>query len=93
MSKQGKYIAGIILGAAVGVALYKFFSMSEEERREWVDRVKETTHELLDNAEDTAEKVESYISEMNAKGRGEWIDKLYVVRKMLRNLYGGRADA
>lgn len=81
-------VAALILGAAVGVALVKFFSMPKEEKEEFYAHLKNTTHELLDNAEDTVEKVEHFMDEYNSKGKDEWIDKLYVVKKMFRNLYG-----
>lgn len=81
-------VAALILGAAVGVALVKFFSMPKEEREEFYSHLKNTTHELLDNAEDTVEKVEYFMDEYNSKGKNEWIDKLYVVKKMFKNFYG-----
>jgi glutaredoxin 2 len=81
-------VAALILGAAAGVALVKFFSMPKEERKEFYSHLKNTTHELLDNAEDTVEKVEHFMNEYNSKGKDEWIDKLYIVKKMFRNLYG-----
>ena len=88
MKNDTKQIAGLILGAAAGLALYKFFSMPREKRDEFYAHIKDTTNELLDNAEDTVEKVEQYISEFNSKGEGDWIDKLYVLKKMFRKLYG-----
>jgi hypothetical protein len=88
MNSSNKQIAGVILGVAAGWALYKFFSMPDEERHEFVSDIKRKTNDLLDDAEDTVEKVEQYISEINSKGKGEWIDKLYILKKMFRSLYG-----
>ena len=88
MDNNSKQIAGLILGAAAGFALYKFFSMPKEKRGKFYTHIKITTNELLDNAEETVEKVEPYISEFNSKGEGNWIDKLYILKKMFRNLYG-----
>ncbi len=81
-------VAAIILGAATGVALVKFFSMPKEERDAFCSHLKEQTNQLLDNAEDTVEKVEQFMGEFKAKGENEWIDKLYILKKMFRNLYG-----
>ncbi len=81
-------IAALILGAAAGVALVKFFSMPKEEREEFYAHLKNQTHQLLDNAENTVEKVEHYMDEFKAKGENEWIDKLYILKKMFKNLYG-----
>jgi predicted RNA-binding protein with EMAP domain len=81
-------IAALILGAAAGVALISFFTMSKEERDAFVSHLKNTTHNLLDNAEETVEKVEHFMGEIKAKGEDEWIDKLYILKKMFRELYG-----
>ncbi|MEO6221513.1 MAG: hypothetical protein ABIO81_13855 [Ginsengibacter sp.] len=81
-------IAAVILGASIGVALLKFYSLPKEERDAFFDHLKNKTDELLDNAEDTVEKVEHFMNEVKAKGEKEWIEKLYVVKKMFRDFYG-----
>ena len=81
-------IAALILGAAAGVALISFFTMSKEERDAFSSHLKNTTHNLLDNAEETVEKVEHFMGEIKSKGEDEWIDKLYILKKMFRELYG-----
>lgn len=81
-------LAAIILGAAAGVALVRFFNMPKEERESFCNHLKDQTNYLLDNAEDTVEKVEHYMDEFKAKGENAWIDKLYVLKKMFKNLYG-----
>jgi phage-related protein len=92
MDKQSKQIAGFILGAAAGVALYKYYSMPREKRKEFWEAVKNTTDELLDNADETVEKVEHYVSEIQSRGKGEWIDKLYILKKMVKALYGSERN-
>lgn len=87
MAKSNK-IAAIILGAAAGVALLKFFSMPKEERDAFFSHLKNKTNYLLDHAEDTVEKVEHYLGQVKSKGADEWIDKLYILKKMFRELYG-----
>ncbi len=87
MAKTNK-VAAIILGAAAGVAIVKFLSMPKEERDEFFGNIKSKTSQLLDNAEDTVEKVEHYMDEYKSKGENEWIDKLYILKKMFKNLYG-----
>jgi hypothetical protein len=81
-------IAAIILGAAASVALIRFFNMPKEERDAFFSHLKNTTHLLLDDAEETVEKVEHYMAELKSKGENEWIDKLYVLKRMFRELYG-----
>lgn len=87
MTRTNK-IAAIILGAAAGAALIKFLSMPQEERNEFYDFLKEKTRKLLDNAEETVEKVEHYMDEFKEKGEDEWIDKIYILKKMFKHLYG-----
>lgn len=87
MAKTNK-IAALILGAAAGAALIKFLNMPKEERDHFCDHLKTRTNQLLDNAEQTVEKVEHYMDEVKAKGEGEWIDKLYILKNMFKSLYG-----
>jgi hypothetical protein len=87
MAKSNK-IALIILGAAGGFALIKFLSMPQDERNEFYRFLKSKTHDLLDNAEETVDKVEQFMDEFKSKGEDEWIDKIYILKKMFRNLYG-----
>ena len=87
MAKSNK-IAAVILGAAAGVALVKFLSMPKEQRNEFYDFLKNKSRQLLDNAEDTVEKVEQYMDEFKEKGDDEWIDKIYILKKMFKSLYG-----
>ena len=62
--------------------------MPKEERDEFFSHLKNTTHHLLDNAEETVEKVEHYMDEIKSKGENEWIDKLVHFEKNVQDLYG-----
>ena len=81
-------IAAVILGAAATVALIRFFNMPKERRDAFFSHLKDTTETLLDDAEETVEKVEQYMDEIKSKGENEWIDKLYVLKRMFRDFYG-----
>jgi len=81
-------IAAFILGAAAGVALLKYCNMPKEKRDAFFSHLKNTTNDLLDNAEVTVEKVEHFMDEIKSKGENEWIDKLYILKKMFREFYG-----
>ncbi len=81
-------VAAFILGAAAGVALVRFIRMDEEERIAFYNHLKIQTNYLLDHAEDTVEKVEHYMDDYRSIGKTDWIDKLSVLKKMFRNLYG-----
>lgn len=81
-------VSAIILGASIGVALLKFYSMPKEDRDAFFDGLKKQTDFLLDNAEETVEKVERFMGEMKNKNEKAWIEKAYVMRKMFKDLYG-----
>lgn len=81
-------IASLIFGASIGFALLKFYSLSKEEREAFFDHLKNTTNDLLDDAETTVEKVEYYLDEIKSKEENEWIEKLYVLKKMFTDFYG-----
>ncbi|MBS1737831.1 MAG: hypothetical protein JSS98_14695 [Bacteroidetes bacterium] len=81
-------VAVIILGAAAGLAIARYFKMPAEERKEFCDHLKNRTFELLDNAEETVEKIEQGMSDFKEKRDNEWIDKLYAVKKTIKSLYG-----
>jgi hypothetical protein len=85
---KSKKVAALILGAAAGVALVKYFRMPVEDRNKFCNHLKSQTNLLLDNAEETVEKVEHYMDDFKSKGEGEWIDKLYILKNMVKNLYG-----
>jgi len=87
MSKSN-YVGAIILGAAAGLALLKFYSMPDEEREEFISHLKNRAHDLLDDAENTVDKVNHYFEEIDAKSRNEWVDKLFVARRLLIDLFG-----
>lgn len=81
-------ISSIILGASIGFALLKFFNLPQEEKDAFYTHVKNTTNELLDDAENTVEKVEHFMEEFKSKPDNAWMEKLYVLKKMLLDFYG-----
>ena len=87
MSKSN-YIGAIILGAAAGLAILKFYSMPDEEREEFISHLKNRAHDLLDDAENTVDKVNHYFAEIDTKARNEWVDKLFIVKRLLTELFG-----
>jgi hypothetical protein len=87
MSKANT-IGALILGAAAGVALVKFFSMPEEEKEEFITHLKNRAHDLLDDAEGTVDKVKAHFAEIDMKPAGAWVDKLFVAKRLLTELFG-----
>lgn len=87
---RSNQIGAIILGAAAGVALLRFFNMPEEDRKEFLSHLKNRAHDLLDDAEGTVEKIKYHFAEIDAKQPNEWVDKLFVVKRLLTNLFGSQ---
>ena len=87
MSKSAT-IEAIILGAAVGVALLKFYNMPEEDRKEFYDHLKSRAQELLDDTEETINTVKNHFAMIDAKPKEEWVQKLLVGKKLLAELFG-----
>ncbi len=83
---KAQTIGAIILGAAAGVALIKFFSMPELERDEFISHLKSRAHDLLDDAEGTVDKVKNHFAEIDT--REHPVDKLFVVKRLLSDLFG-----
>lgn len=81
-------VAAIVLGAAIGLTLIRFFNLSKEERDQVLTDIKHKTSDLLDDAEATVEKVKHYVEELKSKRPEEWTDKIFVIRNMLKDLYG-----
>ena len=81
-------IPAIILGAAVGLTLLRFFNLTKDERDQVLSDIKNKTHDLLDDAEATVEKVKHYVEELKSKGNDEWTDKLFIIKNMIKDLYG-----
>ena len=81
-------IGAIILGAAAGVALVKYFSMPPLEKEEFCTHLKNRAHELLDDAEGTVETVKQHFAEIDMKPKEAWVDKLLVIKKLLTELFG-----
>ena len=87
MEKSNK-IGAIILGAAAALAIYKYTQMTKEERDEFFSTIRDKTQDLLEDADNTVEKVQHYVAQFKDKQPDQWFDKLYVIRKMFSDFYG-----
>ena len=81
-------IGAIILGAAVGVALLKFYNMPEKDREDFYSHLKNRAHDLLDDVEGTVDTVKQHFAEIDRKPDEEWIEKFLVVKRLLSSLFG-----
>jgi hypothetical protein len=85
MSKENT-IGAILLGAAVGVALLKFYNMPEEERQEFISHLKNRAHELLDDTEGTMDRVKHHFAQIDLKENT--VDKLLGLKNLVTELFG-----
>ena len=79
-------IEAIIFGAAIGVAILRYFNMSVEDREAFMNRLKERVHTLLDDTEGTIAKVKEHFEQIDNKD--EWVDKALILKKLLTTLFG-----
>ena len=78
----------VLLGAAVGVAIYRFLNLSQKEKQEFYDTLKDRAQVLLRDTDETVETVKQYVSQMDAQPKGALADKLLIFKKMLTSLFG-----
>ncbi len=67
MSVSNKHLATILLGAAAAYGAYKYSKMTEEEKQEMADSLKEKFHKLKDEAEGAADTAKNYFSDLKSK--------------------------
>lgn len=87
MSKANT-IGALILGAAAGVALVKYFSMPEAEKEEFITHLKNRAHDLLDDAEGTVDTVKQHFAEIDMRPKEAWVEKLFIAKRLLTQLFG-----
>lgn len=85
---EAKDVSTLILSAAAIYAVYKFAEMPKDDRRHFIRSIKDRTGELLDDADATVEKVQNYMGEFKSLETGNWYDRLYLIRKMVKDLFG-----
>lgn len=86
--EKSNQIGAIILGAAAALAIYKYTQLSKEERNEFFSTIRDKTQELLEDADNTVEKVQHYVAQIKDKQPDQWFDKIYLLKKMLSEFYG-----
>ena len=85
MSKENT-IGAILLGAAVGVAVLRFYNMPEEERHEFISHLKNRAHELLDDTEGTMDRVKHHFAQIDLKENS--VGKLLGLKNLFTELFG-----
>jgi hypothetical protein len=88
MSVNSKHIATFLLGAAAGLAAYKYSTMSEEEKEKMMADLKEKANSFKNEAEGMADKAKDYFEELRTKGSSALKDNLGDAEAMINELFG-----
>ena len=70
MAVGAKHLATFLLGAAAGLAAYKYVNMTDEEKEKLIADIKAKAGSLKDEAEKMADKASDYFEELKTKGSG-----------------------
>jgi gas vesicle protein len=63
-----KHLATFLLGVAAGAAIVKYKSMSEEEKEELMNKIKDKADEVKGEAEATVSTLQTYFEDLKGKG-------------------------
>ena len=88
MGVNSKHIATFLLGAAAGLAAYKYATMSEEEKEKLVADLKKKANSFKEEAEGMADKAKDYFEELRTKGSSALKDNLGDAEAMINDLFG-----
>jgi len=88
---NGKHLATFLLGAAAGVAYFKYQDLSEEEREALKNGLKDKADGLKDEAASVVDKLEDYFEELKAKGGDALKEHLGDAENILNDLFKPKA--
>lgn len=79
-----KHLTSFILGAAAGIAVYKYSSMSKDERQEFMDNMKDKATKLKEDAECAVDKAKNYFEDMKKKTA----DHISTAERKVKDMFG-----
>ncbi len=82
-----KHIATFLLGAAAGYALFKYNSMTDEEKEKMFADLKQKANNLKDEAEKAADKAGEYFDELKTKGAENMKDYMSEAESFFNDLF------
>lgn len=82
-----KHIATFLLGAAAGYALFKYNSMTDEEKEKMYADLKAKANNLKDEAEKAADKAGDYFEELKTKGAENMKDYMSEAESFFNDLF------
>jgi uncharacterized protein YicC (UPF0701 family) len=87
MPVNSKHIATFLLGAAAGLALTKYLTMSEEEKEKLFADLKEKANNLKTETEEMVEKAKDYFEELKTKGAASLKEHMSEAESMVNDLF------
>jgi|LakMenE01Jun11ns_1017448.scaffolds.fasta_scaffold8294421_1 chromosome segregation ATPase len=88
MGVGSKHIATFLLGAAAGLAAFKYANMSEEEKEKLMADLKAKANDLKNEAEGAADKAKEYFEELKTKGSSAFKDQFGDLDGVFDDLFG-----
>ncbi|MFN9492272.1 MAG: hypothetical protein ACK57D_04390 [Sphingobacteriales bacterium] len=88
MGVSSKHIATFLLGAAAGLAAFKYANMSEEEKEKLMADLKAKANDLKNEAEGATDKAKEYFEELRTKGSSAFKDQFGDLDKVFDDLFG-----
>ena len=88
---SSKHLATFIMGAAAGVAISKYMSLSDEEKEKLMADLKQKASNFKDEAENAAHKAKEYFEELRTKGGDALKEHMGDADKMMNDLFGKKA--
>ncbi|GAA4320673.1 YtxH domain-containing protein [Flaviaesturariibacter amylovorans] len=88
MSVNNKHLATFLLGAAAAFGAYKYNKMTDEEKEELSNKLKDKANKLKDSALDAEDKAMEYFNELKTKGADAFKDYMPKVEEFFENLFG-----
>jgi hypothetical protein len=82
-----KHIATFLLGAAAGYALFKYNSMTDEEKEKMYADLKAKANNLKDEAEKATGKAGEYFEELKTKGAENMKDYMSEAESFFNDLF------
>jgi hypothetical protein len=87
-----KHIATFLLGAAAGYALFKYNSMTDEEKEKMYADLKEKASKLKEEAEKSFNKAGDYFEELKTKGSENMKDYMSEAESIFNDVFKKKSD-
>lgn len=89
MSVDNKHLAAVLLGAAAAFGAYKYTHMSDEEKQQLTNNIKDKFHKLKAEAENSADTAKNYFSDLKDKAGSLLKEHFPQAEKYFDEFFGG----